>query len=92
MPVYEYVVGGEVVERVQPVDDPEDFENTRLGVAVLEAQEAAARGELGPAYWRIEGHEITNAVPDESSTQDPAEPADEPDIAAPARPAHKRKE
>lgn len=63
--VYEYVQDGEVIDRVQPVpldrpDDAQAYESTRLAAAVLDAEQAAARGELGD-HWRIAGQPITNA-------------------------------
>lgn len=82
--VYERVEHGEVAERVQPV--PGDYEDTRLGLDVLKAQEQADRGELGTTpFWRIAGQELTNAVPAES-TNTPAEDAGR-DTPKPAKPA-----
>lgn len=82
--VYEYVDRGQVVERVQPT--PEDYEDTRIGLLVLEHREAADRGELPDRHWRIAGEELANAEP---STSDPAGPPGAPDTAGPARPARK---
>lgn len=74
--VYEYVAHGQVVERVQPSPHAVDIEATRLGVAVLDAKAAAARGELGDEYWRVAGEEIANATPTESTEVD-ATPAED---------------
>lgn len=88
--VYERVEYGTVTERVQPVDSPDDYENTRLGVAVLDAFEAAERHELPGKYWRVEGQRDPASLPHAhgepvpESTNTPAEdagldtPADKP--------------
>lgn len=70
--VYEYVRNGEILDRVQPTPDAADAESTRIGVAVLEAKEAAEKGELGAEYWRVAGEEIVNAAPAEPSTPEPS--------------------
>lgn len=82
--VYEYVRNGQVTERVQPSPAATDIESTRLGVAVLEAKDAAALGQLGDEYWRIAGEEIVNAAPVEPSTP---EPVSTPVTPVPAKPA-----
>jgi hypothetical protein len=93
MPTYEYVRDGEVVERVAPVDHPDDYENTRLGVAVIDAREAAERGELGREYWRLAGEQLHNAPPVDDEDQGDGEggqkppPANESTTTEPARPA-----
>lgn len=69
--VYERVVGGQVVERVQPT--PGDFEDTRLGVAVID----------GLSGWRLADAEPPHppSAPDNAAdTARPTPELDEPDV------------
>lgn len=91
--VYERVVDDRVVERVQPV--PGDFEDTRLGVAVLDGTggwriASDAPTPVGAAAPRANETDAAVAPPAEPAIPSPAEPADEPDTAEPARPATRK--
>ena len=64
MNVYERVVDGQVVERVQPT--PGDYEDTRLGVAILD----------GLNGWRLaDGAADAGPAPETPADDTPGEPA-----------------